>query len=205
MSKSIWTLSALASAAVLVGSAAYADTPLTIGANLNPSGPEYIITAGPGGSFSTALNPVYSTNPGPYDGVEDTYIGVINNTGAPLLSLFLSNPGVDIFGFDGDGIATYNALLAAAAGNPDTSGYGGPNAFFTGISAGLDSGTVNFNGGISNGGTDVFSLEEAIALNAIVVTSGVPEPSTWMMMILGFLGLGFLARRNISARGQQLA
>jgi hypothetical protein len=206
MSKSIWTISALASAAVLASSAAFADTALTIGAGNNTLGPEYIITAGPGGSFSTVVNPIYGgSNPGPYDGVEDTYFGVINNSGATLSSIFLSNPGVDIFGFDGDGISTYNPLLAAAAGNPDATGYGGPNAFFTGIDAALDSGTVNFNGGISAGGTEVFSLEEAVQLNSIVISSGVPEPSTWAMMVLGFLGLGFLARRKISAGEQQLA
>jgi len=30
----------------------------------------------------------------------------------------------------------------------------------------------------------------------VVVTAPVPEPSTWLMMILGFLGLGFVAYRR---------
>jgi hypothetical protein len=34
-----------------------------------------------------------------------------------------------------------------------------------------------------------------ITLESSVVT-GVPEPSTWAMMLLGFCGLGFLARRR---------
>lgn len=34
--------------------------------------------------------------------------------------------------------------------------------------------------------------------------SGVPEPSTWAMMVLGFAGLGFLARRG-AARSTRLA
>ena len=202
MSKSIWKNTALASAAVVIASsAALADTSLTIPVGLNTSGPEYIITAGPGGTFTT-------TGPAgtPYDGADDTYFGVVNNTGSVLTSIFLSSPGVDIFGFDGDGIVAYQPLLAPVGNNPDLTGYGGPNAFFTGISLGFDSGTVNFaNGGISVGGTDVFSLEEAIQLNSVVVTSGVPEPSTWMMMILGFIGLGFLTRRKISAHERQLA
>jgi len=30
------------------------------------------------------------------------------------------------------------------------------------------------------------------------IASGVPEPSTWAMMILGFVGLGFMAYRRKS-------
>jgi hypothetical protein len=34
-----------------------------------------------------------------------------------------------------------------------------------------------------------------------VTTSGVPEPSTWAMMALGFAGLGYAAfRRNVKSR-----
>jgi len=33
-------------------------------------------------------------------------------------------------------------------------------------------------------------------LNASTIASGVPEPSTWAMMILGFFGLGFMAYRR---------
>jgi hypothetical protein len=33
---------------------------------------------------------------------------------------------------------------------------------------------------------------------ATVVTPGVPEPSTWAMMILGFAGVGFMAYRRKS-------
>jgi len=105
-------------------------------------------------------------------------------------------------GFDGDGIDTF----AGATGNAtDTSGYGGPNSFFNNISGNQQAGTVNFIGGLNsfNNGTcsaapcsTYFSLEEAVTLNTIVV--GVPEPSTWAMMILGFVGLGFMAYRRKS-------
>ncbi len=33
-----------------------------------------------------------------------------------------------------------------------------------------------------------------------LMTSTVPEPSTWAMMALGFVGLGFIARRGAKAR-----
>jgi len=37
------------------------------------------------------------------------------------------------------------------------------------------------------------------ALDTVSVTDGVPEPSTWAMMILGFAGIGFMAYRRTSA------
>jgi hypothetical protein len=66
---------------------------------------------------------------------------------------------------------------------------------------------VAFNGSSSSplGGRFVFSGDDTTFFNYSVpdmeysatFTSGVPEPSTWAMMILGFCGLGFMAyRRN---------
>ncbi|MBI5263422.1 MAG: PEP-CTERM sorting domain-containing protein [Bradyrhizobium sp.] len=39
-------------------------------------------------------------------------------------------------------------------------------------------------------------LEPWIMVSEVQFTAAVPEPSTWIMMIAGFLGLGFLARRR---------
>jgi hypothetical protein len=99
---------------------------------------------------------------------------------------------LDIGGFDGDGIDEAN-YLNIPHNSQDPSGYGGPNAFFTNnLGTSL---VVNFITPIAaSGGTDVFSLEEAVSLNNIVV--GIPEPSTWAMMLLGFAGLGFVAYRK---------
>jgi hypothetical protein len=156
----------------------------------NPLGPECLITFSNNG-VSTTLNPVYSTDPGPYDGVEDTYFGVINNSSKTISSFALSST-LDIGGFDGDGIDEAN-YLNIPHNSMDPSGYGGPNAFFTNnLGTSL---VVNFITPIAaSGGTDVFSLEEAVSLNNIVV--GIPEPSTWAMMLLGFAGLGFVAYRK---------
>jgi hypothetical protein len=156
----------------------------------NPLGPEFLITFSNNG-VSTTLNPVYSTDPGPYDGVEDTYFGVINNSSKTISSFALSST-LDIGGFDGDGIDEAN-YLNIPHNSMDPSGYGGPNAFFTNnLGTSL---VVNFITPIAaSGGTDVFSLEEAVSLNNIVV--GIPEPSTWAMMLLGFAGLGFVAYRK---------
>jgi hypothetical protein len=198
--KTIWSFLALASVSVASTAASAGSTSLNVSAGTNSLGPEFIITLSSTG-FSTAVNPAYSTDPGPYDGVEDTYIGVINNTSSPLPSITVSSPGA--FGFDGDGIDTFTSFTSSTG---DTTGYGGPDATFVSLDG--TTGTVTFgpNGIAGNGGTDIFSLEEAVQLSSLTVTSGVPEPSTWLMMILGFVGLGFLARRRKGlARTQQLA
>jgi hypothetical protein len=102
---------------------------------------------------------VSSTGQGPYDGIEDTLVGVVNNSSLPIHALGLKSAQT-VFGFDGDGIDTYGI-----PGNIfDFTGYGGPNAYFTNIDPSLTSGDVNFITPIAaNGGTAYFSLEEAIS------------------------------------------
>ena len=193
MSKPLITLMAVT--AMALGLSSTARAAVFPGFGNNPQGPEFIITQAADGSFSTALNPAYSSDPGPYDGTDDTYFGVINNSSTTLHSLNLSAAaGVPAFAFDGDGINTSSFLNITGL---DPIGYGGPNATFSNISPDFRSGTVTFGpNGIAPGGSDIFSLEEAIALDSIVVIPGVPEPSTWIMLILGFVGLRFMAHRR---------
>ncbi len=118
------------------------------------------------------------TGQGPYDDVEDTLIGVINNSRIPIQTLGLSS-AADICGFDGDGISS---VRFGIPGNRfDTTGYGGPNAFFTNINATKTACTVNFITPIPPGGTAFFSLEESISTaiscqdivnNSVTHTSG---------------------------------
>ena len=45
------------------------------------------------------------------------------------------------------------------------------------------------------------TAHRALGVGGTVTTSGVPEPSTWAMMALGFAGLGYAAfRRNVKSR-----
>src|ERR1044071_2043062 len=81
-------------AAASANAATFSDFP-TIGANVD--GPAILITLGSGGA-SLATNP---GNNGPYEGIEDAYIGVWNNTNTTVGSIGLTGSG--IFGFDGDG------------------------------------------------------------------------------------------------------
>jgi PEP-CTERM motif len=184
-------LMGVAAVAMTTGGAAYALTFPNIGADT--AGPSLFFTFTNSG-VTTTSNPAYTFSPHPYDSSDDTYFGVINNSSTAITHFNLSSTSLDIAGFDGDGIDT--PLYLNIPNNPsDNSGYGGPNAFFTNISANLRSLTVNFITPIAaNGGTDIFSLEEPVSLNNIVV--GTPEPATWAMMLLGFAGMGFVAYRK---------
>jgi hypothetical protein len=99
------------------------------------------------------------TGQGPYDGIEDTLVGIVNNSSQAIRSVKLMS-ALPIFAFDGDGIDAYSV-----PGNVlDSTGYGGPNAYFTNINSSLTSGTINFVVPLAaGGGTGYFSLEEAIS------------------------------------------
>jgi len=148
----------------------------------------FTITIGPGGSVAGV-----NTGLGPYDGSDDTLIGVFNHSSTPLTSLHISGSS-DIFGFDGDGIDTYPGSVGNST---DTTGYGGPDAYFTNIAVGAMSGTVDFITPIGLNGSTYFSLEEppsAITIGSI--TTGVPEPASVAILSSALLGLGMLRRRR---------
>ncbi len=180
-----------AMAALASAGAAHAAFP-NIGSNTN--GPALIITIAANGTASISNG----LSTGPYDNSDDTYIGVVNNqTSATVSTLHLTSSGADIFGFDGDGIDT-GLYLNIPNNAMDSSGYGGPNAYFTVNS--LTDGLVNFITPIAaNGGTDYFSLEEPLDTATFTgggggITNGTPEPGTWAMMLIGIAGLGGMLR-----------
>jgi len=105
---------------------------------------------------------------GPYDGIEDTLIGVLNQSTKTLGHLSLAS-NTQIFGFDGDGICAYG--IPGCPFGP--TGYEGPGTAFLEESADLSSGVVSFNPAISPGGSAYFSLEEP--LSSTTVVSGGPS------------------------------
>ncbi len=114
----------------------------------------------------------------PTDGIEDTRVDVHNLSSATVAGVHLSSP-VPIFGFDGDPTlcATYGCGVVTFS----------PTSFFAG--------NVNFIGGLAKGRSLTFVLEDNVPFSTTTV-GGVPEPSTWVMMILGFAGLGFAGYRK---------
>lgn len=115
------------------------------------------------------------TGQGPYDGLDDTLVGVVNKSSLPIHALGLQSL-LTIFALDGDGIDTFGI-----PGNVrDGSGYGGPNAYFNNIDPGFMAGVVNFVVPLAPfRGTAYFSLEQAIdaAISCQQVVNGsVPKP-----------------------------
>lgn len=96
-----------------------------------------LITINPDGSIGVQTDPTV----GPYDGDDDSLVGVVNRSGATVFGITLTGNG--IFAFDGDG---------ANGGD-----YAGPGVSFT-VQNG-NAGTVNFDSGLPNNGFLWFSLE----------------------------------------------
>jgi hypothetical protein len=168
-----------------------------VGSDTN--GCEFIITvtgvnaSGAATTFTVAVN---APDQGPFDGSEDTLVGVINNSGAVLKSMTLSNAAGQ-FGFDGDGacIGSYSPQPTAAQclGGVYGTGSTGWNDYLS-ISATSFSnitsttGTVNLNN-IAAGGTAWFDLEGALTVNQL---GGAPLPAPSSLVLLG-IGLAALA------------
>ena len=173
---------------------------LTIHTGLAPNGDTGLVTSTTGGLD--------------YEGNEDVLVW-IRNTGTGTLGSITLN-GTNLFGFESpgaDGIDFYAGLATRAAGDTTcaaaaqtsaSSCYGGPISFFTNITAGLNSGTVNFIGGLGPGQSTYFSLEEPTN-NAICATGcshtpfQAPEPASLALLgsgLLGLAGLRSLRRRK---------
>ncbi len=111
---------------------------------------------------------------GPYDYVEDTLVGIQNNSPIPLTSIPLhgTDPNNPIFAFEGDGLCSgtdgYGNSFTAPAGCPfGPTGYEGPNTSFT--SNGQNDGLVNFPTPLAPGASTYFSLEGAVNAQGIVI------------------------------------
>jgi hypothetical protein len=150
--------------------------------------------------FTTSTNP---TDQGPFDGADDTLVGILNSSGATLTSISISGGTTDIFGFDGDGACVSSNpygtpaadCLNGAYQSSDPGDYESVSATFSGINAAFTSGTVNVN--VANGGTAWFSLEEAVTANQIAPSNTVPEPNSLILLGTGIVGLAGMIRRKL--------
>jgi hypothetical protein len=127
-----------------------------------------------------SVTTVFDATQGPFDGVEDTLIGIQNNSTSTVSSVNLVSPGPPPgFGFDGDGLCSGimsgpsstvgnsgpGTFFPPPAGCPfGPTGYEGKDTSFSNISLLADSGTVNFRaGGLKSGDSAYWSLEGKIS------------------------------------------
>lgn len=137
------------------------------------SGCAILLVIDTNGSLRVASDPTIP----PYDGVEDTLIGVLNLSNQDVKGIPLkgSDP---IFGFDGDGMCVKDAngqylFNPAPPGCPaaGATGYEGPNTTFSNLSGDGTSGTVNFPTALKQGQSTFFSLEGAVRTQCTPLTA----------------------------------
>jgi len=154
-----------------------------------PTSASFDIVINPGGSV-TVLGGATGFQ-GEYDEVEDVAINVFNNSGQTLNSLTLTGP--NIFGLDGDGIAT-----APGGASFDATGYAGPGTSFTIFNT--SNGIVNFTGGgLASGDYTFFSLEEGTSIVGTSLSNATPNaplPSTAWTGLALLAGVGLLKYRR---------
>ena len=154
-------------------------------AGINP--PEAVVTLSSGASDTYI--PTFSGPPG---GVSGPGFGPGTGFPGPLFEPATSSTGNLVsFSLTFSSLHVFEGYVSDAPLGTSTDTW--DNATFT--SLGLTSGTYEWTWGT---GTDQNFT--------IVISSAVPEPSTWAMMILGFVGDGFMAhRRSHRAHGLALA
>jgi hypothetical protein len=109
-------------------------------------------------------------NVGPYDGGDDTLVGIQNNSAGYVDAVTVTGPNSDLSGFDGDGLCTFLTLPACPMG---PTGYEGPDTAFTVDASQPDSAEVDFtSGGLAPHGSTYFSLEGALTAAALTARPG---------------------------------
>ncbi len=116
---------------------------------------------------TTVLN---DSSQGPYDGTDDTLVGVLNQSNKPISALSLAS-NADIFGFDGDGICTYSGWDGQSGCPYGPTGYEGPGTRLDGT--GSNTGSVIFAKPLQPGASAYFSLE------AFVSSANISNPKAY--------------------------
>ncbi len=102
---------------------------------------------------------------GPFDRVEDTLVGVQNNSGTTVPNMRIS--GNDIFGFDGNGICSGRSSPVPAGCPFGPTRYEGPNTSFSVVDR--SHGIVIFTNGLASGTSTYFSLQGALTAASIKI------------------------------------
>lgn len=131
---------------------------------------EILLVVNPDGTVSVANDP----SVGPFDGSDDTLVGIVNNSQTAVKAVTVDGPGSGLAGFDGDGICSgdYGTWNGSAGCPYGPTGYEGPGTSFVTDPSNLDEAEVDFAGGLAAGGTAYFSLEGALATAQLTARKG---------------------------------
>jgi len=157
----------------------------------------------PTGTFSGGT--VSNSPPSPYTEITLTG-GAGTGTNTITFSQAVTDPVLAIASLGNGGLTaqfdfTHGETFAIEAGGP-SSNFGGSSITMCGVNVcGAEgSGVIQFSGTYTSLSwtNPVFENYYLITVGdeGRAVTSAVPEPSTWAMMLLGFVGLGFMAYRR---------
>lgn len=110
---------------------------------------------------------------GPYDGADDTLVGVVNNSRSSVPAITVTGKGTGLSLLDGDGLCTF-----VSGGCPyGPTGYEGPGTTLVTNPALPDSAEVDFSGtGLARGASTYFSLEGDLTAAQVVAVRGALEP-----------------------------
>jgi hypothetical protein len=108
---------------------------------------------------------------GPFDGADDTLIGVLNSSGSTVTDIAIASDS-SVFGFDGDGLCTFSPGPAGCPFGP--TGYEGlsPNSVVVGGPSAAEQ------GGASNPSENSTTCSTPRPVNCATVFSGIRSPTS---------------------------
>jgi hypothetical protein len=122
------------------------------------------------------------------------WVGNFTTTFAPVFGATLTSFTLDIAGYASTTLTIFDSFGATLLSTPLTLTYGAytdPGVYVNySVTSATGIGGFSFDGA-ALGNT---SIDNVVATDNLV--AGVPEPSTWAMMILGFAGIGFMTYRR---------
>jgi hypothetical protein len=105
---------------------------------------------------------------GPYDGIEDTLVGVWNQSSSSVEAITVNGRNTGLGQLDGDGLCAF-----AVSGCPfGPTGYEGPNTAIKTSPSRPDSAEIDFPSGLAPGATTYFSLEGQLNVADLTVRQG---------------------------------
>lgn len=109
---------------------------------------------------------------GPYDGSDDTLVGIVNNSARPVTAITVTGPGSSLSVFDGDGICTFSGWTGVSGCPYGSTGYEGPGTSFVTSPSLPDAAEIDFAGGLAPGKSAYFSLEGALTAAKLAAREG---------------------------------